>query len=647
MEEAEGVRLGVDRSRYRHRTFGELFGQFWQLIGGHRTITLAAMGVLTLAVIIGLAPIYGTKIIFDNVLREKPLPVHFPIPLPHDRYMLLAVVSVLMIALTVVAQIFTVWSRWQATRASKRVAVSVRKRVFDHAVQLPLHRVYELKSGGVASILREDAGGVGDLLFSMMYNPWRAVVQIFGCLIVLAWVDWRLLLGTALLLPIVYMTHRTWISRIRPIYRDIRATRQQIDAHATESFGGMRIVRSFSRQRSESGAFTNHNHLMIRQELLAWWWARGIDVAWSILIPVATACLLWYGGVRILNDAAAVHAGLIPQSQALTVGDLVMFMSYLASLLGPMATLANSATALQNNLAGLDRVIDLLKEPVEMPPASDAVIIQRENVHGRITLENVGFTYARTSRPVLEQIDLDVRPGEMIALVGPSGAGKTTFCNLIARFYDPTQGVIRLDGIDLRRITLESYRRLLGIVEQDTFLFDGTISQNIAYGRRHASRQQIEHAARLAHAHDFIMRIEKGYDALIGERGVKLSGGQRQRITIARAILADPKILILDEATSNLDTESERLIQASLYNLMAGRTSFVIAHRLSTIANADRILVIEHGRIIEQGRHDELMSASGRYREMVEMQTKPPASPLIVPPAESPAQGELESVEVT
>jgi ATP-binding cassette subfamily B protein/subfamily B ATP-binding cassette protein MsbA len=344
---------------------------------------------------------------------------------------------------------------------------------------------------------------------------------------------------------------------------------------------------------------------------------------------MATACLLWYGGVRILNDEAAVRAGTLAQSQALTVGDLVMFMSYLASLLGPIATLANSATALQNNLAGLDRVIDLLEEPIEMPPAPDAVAIDRDSVQGRITMRNVGFTYARSGRPVLEGIDLEVRPGEMIALVGPSGAGKTTFCNLIARFYDPTEGEIRLDGIDLRKITLESYRRLLGIVEQDTFLFDGTISQNIAYGRRHASREQIIQAARLAHADEFIQKVEGGYDALIGERGVKLSGGQRQRITIARAILADPKILILDEATSNLDTESERLIQASLYNLMAGRTSFVIAHRLSTIAHADRILVVEHGRIVEQGRHEELMDASGRYRAMVEMQTNPPASPMI------------------
>jgi ATP-binding cassette subfamily B protein/subfamily B ATP-binding cassette protein MsbA len=217
----------------------------------------------------------------------------------------------------------------------------------------------------------------------------------------------------------------------------------------------------------------------------------------------------------------------------------------------------------------------------------------------------------------------------MIALVGPSGAGKTTLCNLVARFYDPTAGAVMLDGVDLRKITADSYRRLLGIVEQDTFLFDGTIAANIAYGRRGATPDEVQHAAELANAHEFIIKLPGGYDALIGERGVKLSGGQRQRITIARAILADPKILILDEATSNLDTESERLIQGSLRTLMAGRTSFVIAHRLSTIAHADRILVLENGRIVEQGRHEELMNVSGHYRRMVDLQTSPPPPPKV------------------
>jgi ATP-binding cassette subfamily B protein/subfamily B ATP-binding cassette protein MsbA len=285
-------------------------------------------------------------------------------------------------------------------------------------------------------------------------------------------------------------------------------------------------------------------------------------------------------------------------------------------------------------LSGLDRVLDLLNEPLEMPPKPGALVVHHDTVVGHISLRNVSFAY-NGAAPVLHNVNLDVRPGEMVALVGPSGAGKTTLCNLVARFYDPTEGQILLDGVDLRDITADSYRRLLGIVEQDTFLFDGTIADNVAYGRRGATLDEITTAAKLANAHEFIHKLPKGYESLIGERGVKLSGGQRQRLTIARAILADPRILILDEATSNLDTESERLIQKSLQALMAGRTSFVIAHRLSTIANASRILVLENGRIVEQGRHDELMRASGRYREMVDLQTSPPVPVVVTPPTPS------------
>ena len=627
------------RNRPPTRSFPRLLVEFWQLLAGHRAVIVMSLITGGIATLLGLLPLYGPKLVFDHVLGSVPIPatVAGGIPVPQDRHALLAFVAAAMVALAMAALVVGLHSRWQLTRATKRVQVGIRKRVFDHAVHLPLHRVYELKSGGVASILREDAGGIAELIFSMLYNPWKAILQLAGSLMVLAFVDWRMLLGSLAVLPVVYLTHRTWIGRIRPIYRDIRMTRQQIDAQATEAFGGMRIVRSFSRQRGESARFTISNHLMARQELFAWWWTRGVDIAWSVLIPVATAMLLWYGGRRVLADAVAVAAGTLAQARALTVGDLVMFLAYLTALLGPVAALANSATMLQNNLAGLDRVLDLLAEDTEMPVRPGQVRVDRSSVAGHITFRSVSFAYPRSRAAeeaagpplVLADINLEVERGQVVALVGRSGAGKTTLCNLVARFYDPTAGAILLDGMDLRQIEVESYRRLLGIVEQDTFLFDGTIAQNIGYGRRGATMDQIIRAARLANAHEFIARLEGGYEALIGERGVKLSGGQRQRLTIARAILADPRILILDEATSNLDSESERLIQASLHTLMAGRTSFVIAHRLSTIAHADLIVVLEAGRIVETGSHEQLMARSGRYREMVELQTRPVQAPVV------------------
>ncbi len=599
----------LGRPGRKHRSFLRLLREFLGLLRGQGGRIAFALVTLTVATLLNLVPPAATKIVVDYVLIGSPVPAFLTevLHLPGDRPMLLAAVAVCIIGISLVAITIGMHGRWQATKATKRLQVGVRRRLFDHTVRLPLHRVYALKSGGVASILREDAGGVAELIFSMIYNPWRAIIQLIGTITVLTVVDWRLMIGSLALVPTVYLTHRTWIGRVRPIYRDIRATRQHVDTHATEAFGGMRVVRTFGRQRSESVRFTRNNHLMARQELYVWWWARSVDVAWSILIPAASAALLWYGGSQVLGGA-------------MSAGDLVMFLAYLTMMLVPLETLASSATQFQNNLAGLDRVLDLLAEPPEMPKQPGAIHVVPGRVAGRITLRDVGFTYTGSAVQVLSGISLDVAPGETIALVGRSGAGKTTLCNLIARFYDPTVGSIALDGTDLREIDVDSYRGLLGIVEQDIFLFDGTVAENIGYARRNAAADEIIEVARLAHAHEFIMKLDDGYDTLIGERGVKLSGGQRQRLAIARAMLADPRILILDEATSNLDTESERFIQASLTSLMRSRTSFVIAHRLSTITHADRIVLLDAGRLLDHGTHDALLESSELYRQMVFLQ---------------------------
>jgi ATP-binding cassette subfamily B protein/subfamily B ATP-binding cassette protein MsbA len=301
-----------------------------------------------------------------------------------------------------------------------------------------------------------------------------------------------------------------------------------------------------------------------------------------------------------------------------------MFLTYVTLLLGPLEVLANTATNLQTSLASLDRSLDLLEERDEFAETSSrsSKCPAPETVRGDIHFDHVSFRYAAEGRAILDDVTFTAPAGTMVALVGHSGAGKTTLSNLVARFHDPTSGEITLDGTDLRDIELASFRRLLGIVEQDVFLFDGTIRENIAYARPEASDAEVEHAAKIARVDVFVEKLEEKYATRIGERGVKLSGGERQRLALARAVLANPRILILDEATSNLDTESERHIQAALAEILRGRTSFVIAHRLSTIREADLILVLEDGRVVESGTHDELIARSGRYATMVVLQTE-------------------------
>ena len=596
----------------RTRSSLELIRRFFRQLKGHGLPIAFSLGTLTVATWLQLIPPMTTKFIVDNVLGDEPLPTWLTeiVALPDDRRMLLVAVVVFVMCVAFVRIATGLAGRWTATRTTKRIQMSVRKRLFEHAVRLPLDRIQDLKSGGVASILREDAGGVGNLVFELIYNPWRAIIQLVGSLAVLAWVDWRLLIGALVIVPVVYLTHRTWIYRIRPQFRLIRKQREMIDALATEAFGGMRVVRAFSRQRRETVRVMKDNHLMGRQELFVWWWSRTIEVVWATLIPCSSACLVLYGGLQVLNGS-------------LTLGALMMFLVFVLMLLEPLGVLANSAAAFQNSLSGLDRILDLLDEPREMLPTANAVALERRDVRGAIRFDRVSFRYPKSDDHALRDITFRVEPGMMVALVGPSGSGKTTLCNLVARFYDPTFGAITLDGRDLRDIEVENFRSLLGVVEQDVFLFDGTIGDNICYADRSASPETIRRAAEMANALEFIEPLPDGFDTIIGERGVRLSGGQRQRLAIARAILADPRILILDEATSSLDTHSERLIQASLERLMCGRTSFVIAHRLSTITHADLIIVLEHGEIAQTGTHAELMESGGRYHEMVRLQLDP------------------------
>lgn len=607
-DDDKGKFKGFD-GKTRQRGLWDLYRGLYDVLQGHRGAIVLALVTLSISTVLRLLPPAATKLVVDYVLLNRPVPDSITrwVSVPESPKARLGMLVAAVIGASTVGLVVGFWGRWRATLATKRVQVTLRRRVFEHAVRLPLQRVYQLKAGGASSLIREDAGGVGELIFSMIYNPWRAIIQLIGGVVALAWLDWRLLLGSLLLAPVAVVLDRLWNKRLRPIYRDVRKRRMEIDARVAEVFGGMRVVRAFGRQRRESSRFVGESDLMARQELYVWWWSRGVEVSWELILPLSSAGLLFYGGLQVLDGR-------------LSLGDLMMFLVYLAMLLEPLAVLATSVTQWQNNLAGFDRVLDLLAEPAEMADHPGTLPLRKEHVAGAISFEDVSFAYPGTDRQVLKNIDLDVKPGELIALVGRSGAGKTTLCNLVARFYDPTGGTVRLDGTDLRQIQVESYRGVLGIVEQDVFLFDGTVAENIAYAARNVTEADVRRAAKLAYADEFIEALPDGYQTFIGERGVKLSGGQRQRLAIARAVLADPAIFILDEATSNLDSHSEQLIRQGLDALMEGRTSFVIAHRLSTIRHADRILVLHDGEIVEEGTHEELIERSGMYREMVELQ---------------------------
>ncbi|MEM8734095.1 MAG: ABC transporter transmembrane domain-containing protein, partial [Planctomycetota bacterium] len=399
----------------RQRSFWVLLAQFWAQLVGHRRKVILALATLTISTLLGLIPPAGTKLAIDYVLTEPPKSM--PDWTPEffqglTRMGLLWAIALGVTCVTLAKTLVHLWGRWYATKAVNMVQADIRRRVFEHSMRLPLHRIQELKSGGATSLIREDAGGIADLIFNMLYNPWQAIIQLIGSLCILLVVDWRLMLGGLCLLPAVWITHRTWIHRVRPLYKDIRKRRQSIDAATTETFGGIRVVRTFARNKTESNRFTRNTHLLARQQLMVWWATRIIEVIWDVLIPVASTGLLIYGGWQILNAQ-------------LTLGDLMMFLIYLTMLLGPIASIASSAMAFQNNLAGLDRVLDLMSEDTENKSETGLTQLDKSHVAGGIRFDHVHFQYPGTERPVLEDISFDAPAGATVALVGRSGAGKT------------------------------------------------------------------------------------------------------------------------------------------------------------------------------------------------------------------------------
>ena len=482
-----------------------------------------------------------------------------------------------------------------------RVMLSLRQALFDRLLHLPLPRLWDMKTGGILSRLTGDIDTTTGLMQMALVSPSVSLVRLVIAFVVLLTINWRLALAALLIVPGVMAISFVSARRVRPIYRSLRKDAEQIDGRVGETFSGIRIVRAFRREVRELVEYMRGRHTVVRKQMFAHRREMVLWTSWSILLAAVNVVIVWYGGyLNIAGEAS--------------VGDIMAFQWYTFLLLNPVWQIVNSFSELQRSLAAMERVFEVLAmedDKPDRPDARDAPRLVRE-----IAFEHVEFEY-RPGRPVVRDVNVVVAGGSVVALVGRSGAGKTTLTDLVARFHDPTRGRLLLNGSDIREFRLRTYRDLLAIVQQDVFLFDGSVRDNIAYGRHDATDAEVEDAARRANAHEFVERLPEGYGTFIGERGVKLSGGQQQRLAIARAILAAPQILILDEATSNLDTESEQLIQASMASLLAGRTTFVIAHRLSTIRRADLILLMEDGAIVERGTHEQLMAARGAYYGMV------------------------------
>lgn len=485
-----------------------------------------------------------------------------------------------------------------------RVMLSLRRSLFNRLLHLPLPKLWDMKTGGILSRLTGDVETTSGLLQMAVVSPSISAIRLLVGVTVLMLLNWRLALTAMLIIPGVMVMSLGFTRRIRPIYRSTRKDAEAIDGRVGETFSGIRVVRAFARETRELVDYLVGRHTVLRKELFAHRRELLVWTSWGILISAVNVVIVWYGGyLNVLGRA--------------TIGDIMAFQWYTFLLMGPVWNIVNSFSELQRSLAAMERVFEVLGMDNDKPDGPDAVDAPR--VVNEICFEDVEFEY-REGLPVVRDFNVVVPGGSVVALVGRSGAGKTTVTDLVARFHDPTRGRILLNGRDIRDFRLSSYRELLAIVQQDVFLFDGSAKENIAYGRKEASDAEVEDAARRANAHEFIERLPQGYETTIGERGVKLSGGQQQRLAIARAVLASPQILILDEATSNLDTESEQLIQASMAALLADRTTFVIAHRLSTIRRADLILLMQDGRIIERGTHEELMNVRATYYRMVRRQ---------------------------
>jgi ATP-binding cassette subfamily B protein len=584
LSEERGGEVGDWSWRRTRRRIGLLV----RLALPYRARTAGALVTLLAFTVVALAPPYLAKLAIDQGISEDNL----------DR--LTWLVALFLVA-AVVSLVLSAANTYLTGWVGERMLADLRNQLFRHLERLSMGFYERNRTGVIVSRITNDVEALDQLVTDGVTSLVQNTLLLVGTAVVLFLLDWRLALAALLVLPAMALVTAWFRSRSNRAYRSVRERLGLVTATLAEDVAGMRVVQSFTREPEQEQAFRGVNDRYraanYRTVVLNAIYFPAVDV----LSSVATAIVFGYGGWLVYHGE-------------MSTGTLFAFALYLSNFFDPIQQLSQLYNTFLSAIAALDKIVGVLDEEPQVVDEPDAIELPR--IEGHVRFQGVRFGYGRDLPEVLHGLELDVPAGTTVALVGHTGAGKSTIAKLLARFYDPTEGRITVDGHDLRTVTQRSLRSQLGIVPQEGFLFGGTVAENIAFGRPRASREEIERAARAVGVNAFVEDLPDGYDTHLGERGTRLSLGQRQLVAFARALLADPRILILDEATSSVDIGTERRIERALRELLAGRTAFVIAHRLSTIRDADLIVVLEHGVVVEQGTHDELLARRGLYTSL-------------------------------